>query len=87
VGVFRSSKFPVIQNPNGILFDPVSVSNSLLTYIEQKKYTSSDLIYLNELWQSWHHHSRFSGMEAAEVLININNFQQKAHDFLQRQTS
>ena len=77
-------KFPVIQNPNGILFDPVSVSKSLLSYIEQKRYNKSDLLYLNELWQSWSHHSRFSGMEVAEVLININNSQQKAHDFLKQ---
>jgi hypothetical protein len=75
-------KFPVIQNPNGILFDPVSVSNSLISYVEEKRYLKSDLLYLNELWQSWNHHTKFSGMDAAEVLIQINNSQQQAHDFL-----
>ncbi|MBA2762288.1 MAG: GSCFA domain-containing protein [Segetibacter sp.] len=83
-GRLQEFKFPVIQNPNGILFDPISVSKSLLSYIEQKRYTKSDLLHLNELWQSWSHHSKFSGMEAAEVLLNMNDFQQKAHDFLKQ---
>ncbi len=77
-------KFSLLQNPNGILFDPISVSRSLLSYIENKRYLRSDLLYLNELWQSWNHHSVFSRLEAAEVLININKSQQNAHDFLKQ---
>ncbi|MDP9229065.1 MAG: GSCFA domain-containing protein, partial [Bacteroidota bacterium] len=46
-------KFSVLQNPNGILFDPVSVCNSLLSYIQKKKYNDTDIFQLNELWQSW----------------------------------
>lgn len=75
-------KFPVLQNPNGILFDPVSVSKSLNSYVDLKKYGKADLFYLNELWQSWNYHSIFSGMDAAEVIFNINQSQQKAHQHL-----
>ena len=53
-------KFDVLQNPNGILFDPLSVVHSLISYIKPQKYRQEDLFYLNELWQSWDHHSRFS---------------------------
>src|SRR5437868_13724050 len=53
-------KFNVLQNPNGILFDPVSVSGSLISYIQNKQYSDDDLFYLNEAWNSWHYHSRFS---------------------------
>jgi hypothetical protein len=81
-GRLMELKFPVIQNPNGILFDPASVSRSLLSYIKQKRYGKEDLLYLNELWQSWNHHSMYSGMEAAEVLTKINLSQQQAHEFL-----
>lgn len=77
-------KFPVLQNPNGILFDPVSVSKSLVSYVDLKRYNKSDLFYLNELWQSWNHHSQFSGMNAAEVLLNINASQRRANEFLQK---
>lgn len=77
-------KFTVLQNPNGILFDPVSVSKSLSSYIENKQYEQADLFYLNELWQSWNHHSMFSGMVAAEVIDNINLSQSKAHNYLKK---
>lgn len=75
-------KFSVLQNPNGILFDPASIAASLVSYIQNKQYTENDLFFLNELWQSWNHHSRFSGTEKGKVLENINNSQQRAHEFL-----
>jgi hypothetical protein len=77
-------KFTVLQNPNGILFDPSSVASSLVSYVQNKQYTASDLIYLNEVWQSWQHHSRFSHVDQAFCLEQINASQQKAHQFLQK---
>ena len=76
-------KFEVLQNPNGILFDPQSVCRSLVSYIENRKYTDNDLFYLNEAWHSWQHHSRFSNPNKDEVLFQINQSQQQAHTFLQ----
>ena len=75
-------KFSTLQNPNGILFDPRSVCSSLLSYIENKKYQNEDLFLLNEIWNSWEHHSRFSKTDAAECLENINQSQRQAHNFL-----
>lgn len=77
-------KFNVLQNPNGILFDPISVCKSLQSYIQLKQYTKADLFYLNEAWHSWDHHSRFSNMDAETCLKNINQSQKQAHDFLQQ---
>src|SRR5882724_1717748 len=75
-------KFNTLQNPNGILFDPASVASSLSSYINKKIYTGEDLFYFNELWQSWHHHSRFSNTNQSECLSNINASQEAAHEFL-----
>ena len=77
-------KFQVLQNPNGILFDPISVCNSLQSYINNKQYTTDDLVYLNEAWHSWQHHSRFSGIDKDVVLANINKSQQAAQTFLKQ---
>lgn len=77
-------KFDVLQNPHGILFDPASVCHSLLSYIEGKKYTANDLFYLNEVWATWHHHSRFSHMRQEECLEEINRSQENAHAFLRQ---
>ena len=81
-GALKELKFDVLQNPNGILFDPVSVCSSLVSYIQNKQYNEGDLFYMNELWQSWHHHSRFSGMDKQTVLKKLNESQQEAHHFL-----
>ena len=78
----RDWKFDVLQNPNGILFDAASVASSLLSYIQPKVYTEEDLVFFNELWQSWQHHSIFSHMDKEECLRRINESQLKAHTFL-----
>ena len=77
-------KFNALQNPNGILFDPVSVADSLISYIEPRTYESQDLFYLNELWQSWRHHGIFSDIDQQVVLNKINQSQQAAHSFLKK---
>lgn len=77
-------KFPVLQNPNGILFGPDSVCKSLLSYAANKKYSEADLFQLNEVWNSWQHHSRFSNMDKEDAVRMINESQQAAHDFLKQ---
>lgn len=77
-------KFNVLQNPNGILFDPMGVCNSLVSYMENKQYAAADLFELNEAWHSWMHHSRFSNIDAAEGVRIINESQQQAHTFLKQ---
>lgn len=77
-------KFNILQNPNGILFDPFSVCNSLVSYIHNKQYSADDLFLLNEGWHSWEHHSRFSKPDKNESLQLINQSQTTAHDFLQQ---
>ncbi len=75
-------KYSVLQNPNGILFDPASVVNSIVSYVENKQYHTDNLFMLNEVYNSWAHHSRFSHINASEAVAAINQSQQQAHDFL-----
>lgn len=77
-------KFSVLQNPHGILFGPDAVCKSLDSYIREKEYEEKDLFYLNETWNSWEHHSRFSGLDAQKTLHLINASQEKAHQFLEK---
>jgi len=77
-------KFSILQNPNGILFGPDDVCKSLISYVENKKYAEADLFQLNEIWNSWQHHSRFSNISSEEAVRIINESQQQAHDFLKQ---
>ncbi len=78
----RKHKFTVLENPHGILFNPVSVADAIADYISNKKYTDSDLFSLNESWHSWKHHSRFSGLTQKESLDKINYAIAEAHSYL-----
>ena len=74
----QQHKFSVLSNPNGILFNPLSVADSLNGYIAGRQYQEADLFYLNELWNSWDHHTRFSDVSAAAALEKINKAQAEA---------
>jgi hypothetical protein len=76
-------KFPVLQNPHGILFGPDAVCRSIHSYIDNKQYTADDLFYFQECWHSWDHHSRFSSTSQEDCLAAINASQQQAHAFIQ----
>jgi hypothetical protein len=78
----KKYKFSVLENPNGILFNPVSVAEALTSYIDNAQVNESDLFQLNEGWHSWKHHSRFSGLSAGESLAKINASTTNAHSYL-----
>jgi hypothetical protein len=75
-------KFSVLDNPNGILFNPVSICKSISSYINNKLYSESDLFYQNESWNSWEHHSRFSNPDKEKCLAGINESQDVAYEFI-----
>jgi hypothetical protein len=79
----RKHKFDVLENPNGILFNPVSVAEAVHQYIENRVFNASDIFEHNETWHSWKHHSRFSGITAGDCLDKINTSTSNAHRYLQ----
>lgn len=77
-------KFDVLDNPNGILFNPASITKSVSSYIQNKQYTEADLFEQNECWNSWEHHSRFSHPDKMTCLELINDSQSGANQFLKK---
>ena len=65
-------KFPCMVNPFGVLYNPLSIMNSLLLLAEERLFSESDLYYGNELWYSFYHHSSFSHPEKSVCLSGIN---------------
>ncbi len=72
-------KFQIIDNPHGILFNPISISQAISAYIQNKRYTESDLFFHNEFWGSWDHHTKFSSINKSDCLNKINTSQEAAH--------
>lgn len=72
------NKFKSLINPNGILFNPISILNAIKSYKDEKIFSDNDLLFFNELWHSWEHHGDFSDMEKGNVIAKINTSQQQA---------
>jgi len=77
-------KFSTLENPHGILFNPISICKALVDYMESRNYGEEDLFYANERWSSWDHHSRFSSLSQSTTLEMINHAREEATIFLQR---
>lgn len=67
------SGFHLDVNPFGILYNPVSIANSLYDLLFKTDYLESDLFFFNGIYQSFSHHGRFSGVDQAKVLREMND--------------
>ncbi len=69
----NNSGFETIINPFGILFNPISISNSLKRIINNVVYSKSELYQTHEgRYVSFDHHGRFSGNDGTKVMEEIN---------------
>lgn len=75
-------KFDVIINPFGIVYNPISVVQSLNFIFENKQFREDDLIYYNEYWHSFFHHGKFSDTDKQKTLQIINKSVNKSHNFI-----
>ncbi|MCB2197182.1 MAG: GSCFA domain-containing protein [Bacteroidetes bacterium] len=65
-------KFPVLVNPFGVLYNPVSVRQSLEIILDKRNFNENDLGFFNEQWFSFYHDTEFSNTDKQECLNNIN---------------
>ena len=79
-------QFNVCQNPFGIVFNPISLSKGIHRIIENKPYTTDEIVQHNELWLSLDHHGRFSNLDKTTCLSNINESIEIAHHQLKKST-
>jgi hypothetical protein len=68
----RELYFNIRINPFGVVYNPLSLLNSLGVLMDGEEYTEDDLEFRNELWFSWDHHSSFSEPGKEKCLNNIN---------------
>lgn len=82
--IMCQQRFPVNINPFGILYNPISVKNSLEMLINKKKFSQSDIAFFNKQWFSFSHHSRFSNPDPIACLDKINIQIKKSSEFLKK---
>lgn len=79
----KNAYFQVDSNPFGVLFNPVSIKNSLDILLEKKLFTENDIFRNGSLWSSFSHSTLFSSVDQAVCLTNINNRIEAAINHLQ----
>lgn len=79
-----AAKFRCLQNPFGILYNPLSIATALQQVEQRKVYTPDDLFYDRGLWGSRMHHSSFSAADREECLQKVNNGIAEGAAFLEK---
>ena len=75
-------RMPVMINPAGAVFNPVSVINTLDTITSGKEFIQDDLFNHDGTWLSFYHYTNFSSDDPAKVLEKINKKSKEAFDFI-----
>lgn len=79
---FLENKFKTDNNPFGVIYNPYSINNALQRLINRKLYQTDELFQHNDIWYSFDHHGKFSGVDKNLVYNNINNRLINSSDFL-----
>jgi len=65
--------FPIRVNPNGILYNPISIAQNLEDLLSGRIYEARDLFYANDSYHSFSHHGKYSLPDASKMLALIND--------------
>jgi hypothetical protein len=81
-GYLRELKFPVLVNPFGTLFNPLSIHENLSLLFEGRRFAGEDLGFSNGLYYSFCHHTSFSHPDRESCLAKVNETIENAKKFL-----
>jgi len=79
---FLNAGFSIDLNPFGIAYNPFSLSQNLNRLLDNRPYAVDELFKDNDIYHSFSHHSRFSGIDPDEVLTKINARMEQSLNFL-----
>jgi len=80
--LLEEGRMPVMINPAGTVYNPVSVSCTLDTITAGERYDSRRLYKWEDTWLSFDHYTDFSSGDPDELLERINNRSEEALRFL-----
>lgn len=68
----KDFKFNIITNPFGVLYNPISISNSLRRIISGHIYDETDIEVAENIYFSFDHHSSFNSFSQQKILDDLN---------------
>lgn len=83
IGVkLQKTHFNIDINPFGVLFNPVSIKQSIEFLMEKQFFKAHNLIKTGSMWGSFAHSTHFSDMNMNDCLLKINSRIQHASEML-----
>ncbi len=79
---FEFYKFQNVQNPFGVIFNPVSIEKLVVRAITNNLFTENDIFLQNEIWKCFDAHSELSALNRTEILANLNSALQNLREAL-----
>ena len=64
----HNAKFPILVNPLGTIYNPVSIANTIDLLLGTKAFDEQQVFFANGVWQSYYLHTSFSSVTKDEVL-------------------
>lgn len=77
-------KFKALQNPHGILFNPISIFKAIEYYIDDKRLNEQDVFQHLGLWRHWHFHSSIADHDIGKSIDQLNATIHSGADFLRK---
>ena len=68
-----ATKIPTSVNPTGILYNPISIRESIKNALSGKKYGDDDVFFSAGTWNCFDFHSRFSNVDKNVCIESINS--------------
>lgn len=79
---FEYFKFQNLQNPFGVIFNPVSIEKLIVRAIDNISFSEEDIFQHNEVWKCFEAHSEIAALEKEESLQNLNKALQDLREAL-----
>jgi hypothetical protein len=79
---FEYFKFQNLQNPFGVIFNPVSIERLVVRAIENNPFSEENIFEHNGIWKCFEVHSELSAPNKSEFLRNLNSALQNLREAL-----
>ncbi len=79
---FDYFKFQNLQNPFGVIFNPVSIEKVVVRAIEKDSFSEENIFQHNGIWKCFEAHSELASLDKNEFLGNLNSALQNLREAL-----
>src|SRR6185437_8199300 len=80
-GKLEDSKFKVVKNPFGIIYNPVSILKTFQLILNKESLSDDSYLEHDGIWYNYHLHSQVNASTKEELVTTIKDITEGAHEF------